>query len=35
MIIIIIQKYYKVKMRKSDYKIENITLFAIKFLRKQ
>jgi hypothetical protein len=35
MIIIIIQKYYNVKMRISDYTIENISLFAIKFLRKQ
>jgi hypothetical protein len=34
MILIIIQKYYKVKMRISDYTIENIILF-IKFLRKQ
>jgi hypothetical protein len=35
MIINIIQKHYKVKMRISDYTIENFTLFAIKFLRKQ
>jgi hypothetical protein len=35
MIIITIQKYYKVKIRISDNTIENITLFAIKFLRKQ
>jgi hypothetical protein len=35
MIIIIIQKYYRVKIRISNYTIENITLFAIKFLRKQ
>jgi hypothetical protein len=35
MIIIITYKYYKVKMRISDYTIENITLFAINFLRKQ
>jgi hypothetical protein len=35
MIIFIIQKYYRVKMRIFDYTIENITLFAIKFLRKQ
>jgi hypothetical protein len=35
MIIIIIYKYYMVKMTLSDYTIKNITLFAIKFLRKQ
>jgi hypothetical protein len=34
MIIIIIYKY-KVNMRIDEYTIENITLFAIKILRKQ
>jgi hypothetical protein len=33
MIIIIIYNYYKVKMRISDYIIENITLFAIVFTK--
>jgi hypothetical protein len=32
MIIIIIQNYYKVEMRISEYTIENIKLFAVKFL---
>jgi hypothetical protein len=30
MIIIITYNYYKVKMKISEYKIENITLFTIK-----
>jgi hypothetical protein len=34
MIIINVLKYYKVKMRITDYTIENITLFFIKFLQK-
>jgi hypothetical protein len=34
-VIIITWKYYMGEMRMSEYTIENILLFAIKFLRKQ
>jgi hypothetical protein len=35
MIKIITKQYYKVKMRIPEYIVENITLFAITYLRKQ